>query len=241
LESLKVLSADFDWVVNCAASGGGGAAAYEQTYLTGNRNLLEWLRPSPPRQFIYTSSTSVYAQDDGSPVSEADLVEPGTQTGKILVATEQLLLSAVPLFPATILRLAGIYGPERGYWLRNYLSGEASLDGDGGRFLNMVHRDDVVGAVVAALQRASGGEVFNVVDDEPVSQRAVFEWLASRLGQPHPAAAPENVARGRPRLVTNKRVSNLRFKTKTNYSFKYPSFREGYEAEIQCMLAAGQL
>ena len=40
---LKSLPRDFDWVVNCTASGGGDAAAYRQIYLEGNRNLIEWL------------------------------------------------------------------------------------------------------------------------------------------------------------------------------------------------------
>ena len=42
-ESLAGLPRDFDWVVNCVASGGGGAGEYQQLYLQGTRNLIEWL------------------------------------------------------------------------------------------------------------------------------------------------------------------------------------------------------
>src|ERR1041385_181617 len=54
-DDLKKLPHDFDWVVNCAASGGGSAEDYRRLYLTGNRNLVEWLLPTPPRKYLYTS------------------------------------------------------------------------------------------------------------------------------------------------------------------------------------------
>src|SRR4051812_12673960 len=38
-DELRKLPRDFDWVVNCAASGGGTIEEYCQLYLTGNRNL----------------------------------------------------------------------------------------------------------------------------------------------------------------------------------------------------------
>src|SRR5690606_13801504 len=65
------LPGDFDWVVNCAASKGGDLLDYRQTYLEGTRNLLEWMTGSRVAKYIYTSSTSVYGQNDGSLVSEA--------------------------------------------------------------------------------------------------------------------------------------------------------------------------
>src|SRR5262245_9890915 len=107
--TLTGLPRDYDWVVNCTASGGGDAEAYRQLYLTGNRNLIEWLRAALPRRYVYTSSTSVYGQNDGLLVTETDPVSPPTETGRILVAAENLLLaSAMELkLPVVILRLAG--------------------------------------------------------------------------------------------------------------------------------------
>ena len=102
-ESLLGLPCNFDWVVNCAASAGGGAEDYRQLYLEGNRNLLAWLSKSPPRKFVYTSSTSVYAQNDGSVVTEKSPAEPAEETSRILVEAEKLLLRA----PAGAERCAG--------------------------------------------------------------------------------------------------------------------------------------
>jgi nucleoside-diphosphate-sugar epimerase len=220
--------------VNCTASGGGGAADYREIYLAGNRNLLAWLGETPPQKFIYTSSSSVYAQNDGSLVTEESPAEPDMETAQILVETEKLLLTAAAKhqFPAMILRLAGIYGPGRGHWFKQFLRGEARLEGDGARFLNMIHRDDVVGAIIAALKNGQPGEIYNVADDAPVSQRQFFEWLAAALKKPMPASVPADVEILRKRGVTNKRVSNAKLKAKLKYEFRFPDFRAGYTAEM---------
>jgi nucleoside-diphosphate-sugar epimerase len=231
-EELAGLPTPFDWVVNCVASGGGTAGDYRRVYLEGTRNLIERLKPSPPGKFVYTSSTSVYGQDDGSPVAEESPTEPVAETAKILVETEKVLLAAAQngVLAAVILRLAGIYGPQRGYWLRRYLSNDARIEGDGARWLNMIHRDDVVGCIIAALHKARPGAIYNAVDNEPVSEVSLYQWLAGQLGKPLPPSAPEEAARKRG--ATNKRVSNSKLKAELAYRFKYPSFREGYAAEL---------
>lgn len=234
LAELKKLPADFDWVINCTASGGGGAADYREIYLAGNRNLLAWLGETPPQKFIYTSSTSVYAQNDGALVTEKSPAEPEVETAQILVEAEKLLLAAVAerRFPAVILRLAGIYGPGRGHWFRQFLRGEARLEGEGERFLNMIHRDDVVGAIIAALHCGRPGEIYNVADDAPVSQREFFAWLAARLNLPLPGSVPVDSEKLRKRGVTNKRVGNARLKGELKYQLRFPDFRAGYETEV---------
>jgi nucleoside-diphosphate-sugar epimerase len=238
-----VPSPAYDWVVNCVSASGGGVAEYREVYLQGMRNLLAWLGAAPPRKLVYTSSTSVYGQNDGSLVKESSPTEPAVETGRVLVEAEQALLEAVreKTFPAVILRLAGIYGPGRGHWFKQYLNNEARIAGDGARILNMIHRDDVVGAIIAALKSGRPGEVYNAVDDEPVSQLHFFEWLSGPLGKELPASEPEDAEAGRKRGVTNKKVSNRRLKMELGYQFKYPTFRQGYTAEILRLDRAGEL
>ena len=233
-DSLKKLPRDFDWVVNCAASGGGGADDYRKIYLEGNRNLLAWLADSPVKKFLYTSSTSVYGQNDGAVVTETSPEAPAADTAKVLVAAEMLLLAAVAArkFPAVILRVAGIYGPERGHWFNQFLRGEARMEGDGARWLNMIHRDDLIGVIIAALEKGKGGEIYNAADNAPVSQRDFFAWLAAELNRPLPPVVPVDAEIWRKRGVTNKRVSNAKLRAELKYEFRYPDFRAGYAAEI---------
>ena len=233
-ETLAKLPSGFDWVVNCTASGGGNADDYRNIYLEGNRNLIAWLADSPPAKFVYTSSTSVYGQNDGSQVTEENPTDPAEPTAKVLVEAEKLLLGAVAdcKVPAVILRLAGIYGPGRGRWFRQFLRGEARIEGDGSRFLNMIHRDDAVGCIIAALEHGKSGEIYNAADNEPVTQLKFFEWLAAELKRPPPPGIPAEAEIRRRRGVTNKRVSNAKLRVELKYNFRFPDFRKGYGAEI---------
>ena len=242
-DTLKNLPRDFDWVVNCTASGGGGADDYRKIYLEGNSNLVSWLAGSPLKKFVYTSSTSVYGQNDGSVVTEKSPVEPDAATSRVLVETEKILLAsaAEKNFPAVILRVAGIYGPGRGHSFKQFLRGDARIEGDGTRWLNMIHRDDLIGVIIAALRDAKPGEIINAVDNEPVSQLDFFAWLAAELKRPMPPTVPADAEAWRKRGVTNKRVSNAKLRAELKYAFQFPNFRAGYTAEIARLKQDGGL
>jgi nucleoside-diphosphate-sugar epimerase len=229
LETLTRLPGDYDGVVNCVSASGGGEEEYRAIYLEGTRNLIKWLSPKPPRKFVYTSSTSVYGQNDGSLVTESSPAEPAADTAKVLTQTEQALIEAAHQrqFPAVILRVAGIYGPGRGYWFKQLLQGTATIEGCGERILNMIHRDDVAGAIIAALEDGRVGEIYNAVDNEPVSQFEFFKWFSAQLGKEIPPLTAEDLQNPRKRGITNKRISNAKLKAELGYEFKYPTFREG--------------
>jgi nucleoside-diphosphate-sugar epimerase len=240
---LGSLPLPFDWVVNTVSSSKGGIDEYMQVYFEGTRNLIGWLAATPPKKFVYTSSTSVYGQTDGSQVKESSPAQPAGETGRILMAAEKLLLDAVreKKFPAVILRVAGIYGPERGHLFLQYLKDEARIPGKGERLLNMIHRSDLVNCIIAALKSGHAGEVYNAVDDEPVPQIHFFRWLSETLGKNMPPFGDEAAAAGRKRAVTHKKVLNRKLKAELGYQFKYPTFRQGYTAEIQRLQDAGLL
>jgi nucleoside-diphosphate-sugar epimerase len=243
-EQLQKLPAGFDWVVHCVAAGG-VMDNYQQTYFDGTSRLLEWLSLNPPRRLVYTSSTSVYGQIDGSLVDENSPAAPEAETSRILVATENLLLQAAnagsraPGIPAIVLRVAGIYGPGRGHGFKLFLRGQARIEGQGSRYMNMIHRDDVGGCIRAALQAGQPGQIYNAVDNEPVTQRQFYEWLSATLGKPLPPAEPDNPTRRR--AITNKRVSNTKLRTELEYAFEFPDFRAGYTSEIARLQAAGRI
>ncbi|HWF19877.1 MAG TPA: SDR family oxidoreductase [Verrucomicrobiae bacterium] len=240
---LAALPGPFDWVVNCVSSTRGGVEEYRAVYLQGTRNVIEWLAAAPPKKFVYTSSTSVYGQTDGSSVKETSSTDPASETSRVLLETEKILLEAAQQkkLPAVVLRVAGIYGPERGHLFLQYLKNEAKIAGQGERIINMIHRDDLVGVIVAALKNGRAGEIYNAVDDEPVAQIHFFRWLSETLGKWMPPFATEEESAERKRGLTNKKVQNRRLKMELGYQFKYPNFRKGYTAEIQRLDQAGLL
>jgi nucleoside-diphosphate-sugar epimerase len=66
-EQVAERTGTFDAVIHCASSRGGGVESYRQIYLNGARNLLDRFAET---KVLLTSSTSVYAQRDGSWVTE---------------------------------------------------------------------------------------------------------------------------------------------------------------------------
>ena len=240
-ETLQNLPSDLDWVVNTVSSSKGGVEEYRRVYLDGTRHLIARLSGASLRKYVYTSSTSVYGQTDGAMITEDSPAEPQSETSRILVETEQVLASAARQsgFPAVTLRVAGIYGPARGHLFQQYLKGEARLDGDGSRLLNMIHRDDVIRAIITALERGVPGQVYNVADNEPVTQREFFAWLSDQLHMPMPPSADPAERATRKRGVTNKRVSNRKLRLELACELKYPTFRQGYLAEIARLRATG--
>src|ERR1043166_5409679 len=119
----------FDAVSHCASSRGGGVEDYRQIYLNGVHNLLDQFRGA---KMLFTSSTSVYAQCDGSWVTEETETRPSRETGRVLLETEKLVLNRGGI----VARLAGIYGPGRSALLSKFLAGTVVIDPENDRFFN---------------------------------------------------------------------------------------------------------
>ncbi|PYJ99144.1 MAG: hypothetical protein DME23_10340, partial [Verrucomicrobia bacterium] len=111
----------------------------------------------------------------------------------------------------------------------------------GERLINMIHRDDLVGIIMAALKNGRPGEIYNAVDDEPVAQIHFFRWLSETLGKWMPPFAAEAQAGDHKRGLTNKRVSNRKLKMELGYQFKHSTFRQGYTAEITRLEREGKM
>jgi len=206
----------FDTVIHCASSGRGDADVYRQVYLEGTQNLIATLHPE---RFLFTSSTSVYAQTDGAVVTEESPAQPSRETGQILRATEELVLAA----GGTVARLAGIYGADRWALLQKFLAGEAVIEGTGFRWLNQIHRADAVSALVCLLAPSIPAGIYNVSDGTPVTQREVYAAFAEHFHRPLPPTGVPNV--NRKRGWTHKQVSNSKLRA-FGWTPLYPSFRE---------------
>lgn len=216
-ESIYRLAASIappDFILHCASSGRGGPDAYRSVYLGGCRHLLEAF-PGVP--LLYTSSTSVYAQTDGSVVTEESPAEPDRETGRILRETEDLVLSNSGI----VFRLAGIYGPHRSVILKKFLAGESKIEEDGRRFLNQIHRDDAATAILHAATAPLERGVYNVADSHPRSQLDTFTALAEIFDRPLPPSVPRDL--DRKRGWTHKQVANDKLRAR-GWEPRFPDF-----------------
>lgn len=212
---------DTDALVHCAASGRGGEEAYRNVYVAGCRNLSGRF---PGARWIYTSSSSVYGQTGGEKVDEMAGTLPDRATGRLLLEAEGIVLGA----GGVVARLAGIYGPGRSVLLRKFLSGDAVVEEGGGRFLNMIHRDDAARAVLHLMSRAKfpAGEIFNVADTDTLTQKEIYEGLAEKFGMVMPPGGERDP--NRKRGWTNKIVSNKKLRA-TGWEPVFPGFLEAVD------------
>lgn len=224
-----------DFVLNCVSSGGVGLEGYRHSYVDGMSSILDWAtRHGAANTMLYTGSTSVYPQGDGAVVDESSSTEPASERARLLLEAEHRLRAATGAWRRWfILRLAGIYGPGRHHLLEQVRAGEVA--GVGSHRLNLVHRDDIVTAVMACFAAPAevANEVFNVADDEPTRKSEVVSWLASRMNLPVPRFTGEP-AGGRRAVTPDRVISNAKCKAVLNWRPRYPSFREGYDALLSC-------
>ncbi len=220
---------DFDLVVDCVGAGGSEIEGYRESYLLGMHSILRWCAGRGVGTLVYTSSTSVYAQGDGARIDEHAEASGRSPQSQVLVATEEALLSTEVARRRVVLRLAGIYGPARHHLLDLVRSGATEVAGVPGQHLNVIHRDDVVGAIMAV---ARAGElpataVFNVCDDGEATRGEILGWLCGELGRPalrFAGVAPE----GGRAPVPDRIISNAWIKQSLGWRPGYRSFRDGY-------------
>lgn len=219
LESLRAMPSDLDHVVFTAAPDESSDSSYERLYVRGLANLILAVGRSLRGRLVFTSSTSVYAQQGGEWVDEASATAPAHYTGKRLLEAERLALTS-GLSPV-VLRLGGIYGPGRAQLLARVREGRATFVP--GRYTNRNHAQDCVGAIVHLLGLPDPEPVYLGTDCSPTEEEVVLRWLASAMGAPTPISDPSS----RGRVRSSKRCRNARLLA-SGYEFRYPSFREGY-------------
>ncbi len=209
-------------IVHCASSGRGGPEAYQAVFVDGCANLL---RAFPKTPLLFVSSTSVYGQTDGSTVTEESPAHPDRETSRLLLQAEGTTLSAA----GCVVRLAGIYGPERSVILQRFLNDNAGIEENGQRILNQIHRDDAASAILHLLGQNNfpAGQLFNIADSTPLHQIDCFRGLAKLFHKPLPPTVPRDL--NRKRAWTNKRVSNAKL-LQSGWSPRFPDFLQAAPA-----------
>ncbi len=219
------LPRDLDAVVACVSAAGDGPGPYRAAYVDAPRTILDALaRSGRPATLVYTGSTGVFGQRDGSDVDETTPPAPASPAAEVLVEAERHVLAANagPL-RTVVLRLSGLYGPGRTWPIDRVREGRIALGAGDGTWLNLCHLDDAVLAVRAALERGQGGAVYHASDAGPVRRGDLARWVAGRLGiavprLPVSAAAPS---------LPDRRIHAERSRERLGIPLRYPTFREG--------------
>jgi nucleoside-diphosphate-sugar epimerase len=215
-DRLKEVLRDRQIVLLCVASKRG--ANYADTYLRTAQTMAEVLPHTAVEQLIYTSSCSVYGEHNGAWVSELMPPMPITENGKIIEQTEETLLSAItPQQKVCVLRLGGIYGPDRTLEKIYSRAAGTTRPGKGEEATNWVHLNDIVSGIDWAKEKQLSG-IYNLVQEEVPTVRELIGEVCDRH-KLAPVQWDEKEGSNR----KNVRVSNAKIKS-TGYQFKHPTF-----------------
>ncbi|MCH2115840.1 MAG: SDR family oxidoreductase [Pirellulales bacterium] len=198
-----------------------------EVYAGGVKNVLAAL-PAAVQQIIYISTTGVYGPANGEWVDETTPPNPQRAGGKASLAAERVLAGK-----GILLRLAGIYGPDRIPYLDQLRAGKSlAVPSEG--WLNLIHVDDAAQIVLAveawaALNDPPGDRrTFCVSDGHPVVRADYYREVARQIGAPPPVfVAPNQHAPVVARARADKRVSTARLTGWVQVPLAYPSYREG--------------
>jgi hypothetical protein len=189
------------------------------------------LGPLARRAFAsaYVSSTGVYGDTRGR-IDDSTPAAPDSARNKLRVEAEQHWRS----HGASVLRVGAIYGPHRGQHER-VRAGSARIAGDGSHFVCRLHVEDLAAALLQTVVLRLGAQTYVVADDQPAPQGEVVRWLAARMNVPVPASVPLD---GAPETLRHDRqIDASRFKRDARINWRYPTYREGFEA---CLRAEGE-
>lgn len=189
------------------------------------------------RRWIYVSSTSVYGQADGEWVDEASPTEPTHSGGQLCLEAERLVFErSVHAIdnpsPAVVLRLAGIYGPQRLLAKSAALRAGEPLAGRPDAWLNLIHVEDAVLSIDAVADAHLPRSCYLVADGTPVRRVDYYRELAHRLGAP-PPAFDVSVPSRRGADGLNKRCNSACLRQDLPFVLRYPTFRHGLESALQ--------
>jgi len=225
-----------DFVANTVSASDSTVEGYRRSYVDGMRSILEWAARGsrPVGTLIYTSSTGVYPQGDGAVVDESAATEGASATGRVLVEAENLLRAAPASAVARwfVLRLAGIYGPGRHYLLNALRAGTTQFSGEPGFRMNLVHRDDIVSALLACAGAPAEvrNEFFNVSDGAPPTRAELLAWLAAELHLPPPTfeGAAAASARKGGAVTPDRIIASGKIRRALGWAPRFADFRAGY-------------
>ena len=221
--------AKVDYLVYCPAAGRRDAELYRRLYVDGLNNVVSWLkeRRQKPRHLLQVSSTAVYGQREGEWVTENSAALADTPTAPLLIEAEDVALRSG--VPASVVRLAGIYGPGRTRLIEQVRKG-LHVPSSPEQYTNRIHRDDAAGLLAHLLTQADQGELlapcYIGVDDEPAPLYEVAQWLAEQLGVSLLEEGPTANRLG------SKRCSN-ELARESGWEPQYPSYREGYSSMLE--------
>ena len=181
-----------DLVIHLAAKAGVrpsiiDPASYYNTNVIGTLNVLEAMRKTHIKKMIFSSSSSVYGNNEKAPFTETDNVDTpispyaaSKKAGELLCHTYHHLYS----FDIFCLRFFTVYGPRQRPDLAIHKFTKALLNGDeipfygdGSSKRDYTHVSDIINGIEGAIKNLNGYEIFNIGESKTTSLAQLIKYL----------------------------------------------------------------
>lgn len=227
-------------------------AEYRLVNVTGTGNLYLAAQQAGVRRFVHTSSHTVYGLGYGRFLTEKDALRPDPDPYSITKAEGDRLIRRLMLnngMETVILRPGTFFGPgdrlHFGRIAQRMKDGKGVIIGRGNNALPFCYVTDIVqGFLLAAYHEKAPGNIYNISNDQPLTQQEIFNAVANEVSGKRPtrhlpyrptyygsiiAEKVARITRTRP-MVT--RLGVMMFGTDNRHSIEKARRELGYEPKI---------
>ncbi len=167
---------------------------YRLVNVTGSEYLYKAAQKAGVRRFVHTSSHTVYGLGHGRYMKETDPLRPDPDPYSITKAEGDRLIRRLMLtseMETVILRPGTFFGPgdhlHFGRMAQKVKDGKGLILGRGDNALPFCYVTDVVqGYMLAGYHEKAPGNVYNITNDQPLTQQEMFDAIADAVGGKRP-------------------------------------------------------
>jgi len=195
------------------------------------KNFKERFKNKKFKWITYLSATSVYGDHGGEWVDETSQTNPTSINGiqRLKVEKNWIEFSQQYNLSLQIFRLSGIYSNQYNV-LKRLKTGEVKIINKKNHFFSRIHVEDIANALFKSLDNFKKGEIYNISDDKPASNKEVIMYGIKLLGVDEPQTIETDEIESE--MLKNfykdsKKVSNKKMKQFFNFKLKYPTYIEG--------------
>ena len=190
----KKIKFDFDYIVNLGGYIDHSNEKQKNLKILNNHfystvNLIS-LNKKKIKKYLHIGSSDEYGQNK-SPVRETFREDAGSTYALAKSMSSNLLLSLYKekKFPATIIRLFLVYGPNQKrdrlipYVIFNSLKGKPINLSKGNQLRDFCYIDDVIDAIILCLKsKKANGHIFNVGSGKPITVKDIVKKIVTITG-----------------------------------------------------------
>ena len=195
-------------------------------------NYSRYIKSSNVKCILYISTTGVYGNHKGSWVNEKSKAKSlfAIDKNRLKAEREWMEFCKKNKIILNILRVSGIYGPER---INNTLIVDKRIVVKKNHYFSRIHISDISRIISKIIFNTNTNCIWNLADDEPSTREDyLLEIVRIKKIKKYKFIDYERYEKTitrnlRKYWTNNKKVSNSKVKKILNFDFMFPSYKQG--------------